>query len=162
MLWRRKNTQAIFPRIYCRSPNLNYTDHQIGTCIWGAPIPLWLKELVVIFFKTSQQTGQQLFWLRVVFYGRIWKDGRSVSADKARIISNLLGYFRMIWKALESKDGAEGGTRTPTSESPLPPQDSVSTSSTTSANPIEYATSLSLASLFCKLTRRVQLLHVPH
>ncbi len=58
--------------------------------------------------------------------------------------------------------GAEGGTRTPTSESPLPPQDSVSTSSTTSANPIEYATSLSLASLFCKLTRRVQLLHVPH
>jgi len=40
----------------------------------------------------------------------IWKDGRSVNADKARTISNLLGYFRMIWKALESKDGAEGGT----------------------------------------------------
>lgn len=38
----------------------------------------------------------------------IWKDGRSVNADKARTISNLLGYFRMIWKALESKDGAEG------------------------------------------------------
>ena len=31
-------------------------------------------------------------------------------------------------------NGAEGGTRTPTSESPLPPQDSVSTSSTTSAD----------------------------
>ena len=92
----------------------------------------------------------------------ICKDGKSVSADKARIISILSDYFGVIWKALEFKDGAEGGTRTPTSESPLPPQDSVSTSSTTSANPIEYATSLSLASLFCKLTRRVQLLHVPH
>ena len=111
LLWRRKNTQAIFPRIYFISLDLNYTDHQIGTCIWGAPIPLWLKELVVIFFKTSQQTGQQLFWLRVVFYGRIWKDGRSVSTDKARIISNLSGYFGVVWKALESKGGAEGGRR---------------------------------------------------
>ena len=40
--------------------------------------------------------------------------------------------LKLFWKALEFKDGAEGGTRTPTSTSPLPPQDSVSTSSTNS------------------------------
>ena len=36
-------------------------------------------------------------------------------------------------KMFVEKKNAEGGTRTPTSENPLPPQDSVSTSSTTSA-----------------------------
>jgi len=66
---------------------------------------------VVIFFKNSQQTSQQIFWLEVVFYGMIWKDGRSVSADKARVISNLSGCFGMVWKTLEFKDGAEGGRR---------------------------------------------------
>ena len=101
MLWRRKNTQAIFPRIYFRSLDLNWTCRQIETWFRGAPISLWLKELVVIFFKNSQQTSQQLFWLEVVFYGRTWKDGRSVSADKVRIISNLSGFFGMFWNTLE-------------------------------------------------------------
>ena len=41
----------------------------------------------------------------------ICKDGKSVSADKARIISILSDYFGVIWKALEFKDGAEGGRR---------------------------------------------------
>ena len=41
----------------------------------------------------------------------ICKDGKPINADKARIINNLLGFFGMVWKTLEFKDGAEGGRR---------------------------------------------------
>ena len=56
-------------------------------------------------------------------------------------ISLALRDFKgVLIEALELTDGAEGGTRTRTGSLPLPPQDSVSTSSTTTAKSIILTT----------------------
>ena len=65
-----------------------------------------------------------------------WKMGLWI-ASKPSIYKVLLESSGRLWTNLERKHkgvlGAEGGTRTRTGSLPLPPQDSVSTSSTTTA-----------------------------
>ena len=65
-------------------------------------------------------------------------------ASKPNIRRGLLESFGFLRTNLERKQkgvlGAEGGTRTRTGSLPLPPQDSVSTSSTTTARSFMLAT----------------------
>ena len=72
-----------------------------------------------------------------------WKMGLS-NTMKPSISKGLLEFSGCFRTNLERKQeglhGAEGGTRTRTGSLPLPPQDSVSTSSTTTARSFMLAT----------------------
>jgi hypothetical protein len=68
-------------------------------------------------------------WMATNVIGRLWK----------KIFYNYLinslnfDFTGRYWMSLDCSNGADGRTRTATGLLPLPPQDSVSTNSTTSA-----------------------------